>query len=142
MGTSVIHVGPTGTGQVTKLANQLIVASTIAAVAEAFTLARAAGADLALVRECLMGGFASSRILELHGQRMIEGNFEPGGRATGQLSSVTAAAHLAHQLGLQLPLLETNLEIWRSMIDRGLGGIDHSGLFKLYEERAAAPHRG
>jgi len=139
MGTSVIHVGPTCTGQVTKLANQLIVASTIAAVAEGFTLARSAGANLALVRQCLLGGFASSRILELHGRRMIERDFQPGGRATGQLKDVVEASRLAQQLGLKLPLLETNLELWRSMISHGLGDLDHSGLIKLYETGGESP---
>ena len=76
MGSS-IHIGPAGTGALTKLVNQITVAATIAAVSEALLLAEAGGADLARVREALMGGFASSRILDLHGKRMIEGNFPP-----------------------------------------------------------------
>ena len=91
LGGRVTHVGGTGTGQVAKAANQVIVGLTIGAVAEALTLARRAGADPAKVRQALGGGFADSRILELHGQRMIDGDFRPGGRATIQRKDMAQA---------------------------------------------------
>jgi 3-hydroxyisobutyrate dehydrogenase-like beta-hydroxyacid dehydrogenase len=135
LGNTLTYIGPSGTGQAAKLANQIIVASTIAAVAEALTLARAAGADLSAVRRALLGGFAASRILDLHGQRMIDRNFVPGGRGTGQLKDVLEADRLARDSGLNLPLLQTNVDLWRRMVDAGLGELDHSALIQLYEQR-------
>jgi 3-hydroxyisobutyrate dehydrogenase-like beta-hydroxyacid dehydrogenase len=134
LGSTLTYMGPSGTGQTAKLANQIIVASSIAAVAEAFTLARAAGADLAALKSALLGGFAASRVLELHGQRMIDRNFVPGGRATAQLKDVVEATRLAHSIGLNLPLLQANVNLWRRMVDAGLGDLDHSALIRLYEE--------
>jgi 3-hydroxyisobutyrate dehydrogenase-like beta-hydroxyacid dehydrogenase len=133
LGSTITYIGGPGAGQITKLANQIIVAMTIAAVAEAFTLAKAAKADLALVRESLLGGFAASRILDLHGRRMIENNFEPGGRAHGQLKDSAEAIRLARACGLRLPMLEANLILWQEMISRGWGDRDHSALIQLYE---------
>jgi 3-hydroxyisobutyrate dehydrogenase-like beta-hydroxyacid dehydrogenase len=133
LGSALTYVGPSGAGQVAKLANQIIVASTIAAVAEAFTLARAAGADLPAVRCALLGGFAASRILDVHGQRMIDRNFVPGGRGTGQLKDVLEADRLTRDLGLSLPLLRANVDLWRRMVAAGLGDLDHSALIRLYE---------
>lgn len=134
LGSTLTYMGPSGTGQTAKLANQIIVASSIAAVAEAFTLARAAGADLSALRRALLGGFASSRVLELHGQRMIDRSFVPGGRGTGQLKDVIEATRLAQSIGANLPLLRTNEILWRRMLDAGLGDFDHSALIRLYEE--------
>src|SRR5205814_4747263 len=88
VGQRVTHLGPTGSGQVTKLVNQLIVAQTIDAVAQALRLAELAGLDSAQVRKALLGGFAESRILDLHGARMVKRDFTPGGRATLQLKDV------------------------------------------------------
>jgi 3-hydroxyisobutyrate dehydrogenase-like beta-hydroxyacid dehydrogenase len=133
LGSTITYIGASGAGQITKLANQVIVAMTIAAVAEAFTLARAANADLRLVRESLLGGFAASKILDLHGRRMIENNFEPGGRAHGQLKDSAEAIRLARSCGLRLPMLEANLILWQEMISRGWGDRDHSALIQLYE---------
>ena len=142
LGSTLTYIGPSGAGQAAKLANQIIVASTVAAVAEALTLARAAGADLAAVRQALLGGFAASRILDLHGQRMIDGNFVPGGRGTSQLKDVLEADRLARDSGLNLPLLRTNVDLWRRMVDAGLGGLDHSALIKLYEQHTPGPGKG
>jgi 3-hydroxyisobutyrate dehydrogenase-like beta-hydroxyacid dehydrogenase len=132
LGTRLTHVGEAGAGQVAKAANQMIVGLTIAAVAEALALAAKAGVDRGRVREALMGGFAASRILELHGQRMIERAFAPGGKATTQRKDVAQALELARDLGLELPSTALNLELWDRMIARGLGDLDHSALYELY----------
>jgi 3-hydroxyisobutyrate dehydrogenase-like beta-hydroxyacid dehydrogenase len=137
LGATLTYVGQTGAGQTAKLANQIIVASTIAVVAEAFTLARAAGADLSAVRHALLGGFAASRILDLHGQRMIDRSFVPGGRGTGQLKDVLEADRLARSIGLNLPLLQANVTLWRRMVAAGLGDLDHSAILQLFERDSA-----
>lgn len=97
-------VGPAGSGQVAKLCNQLIVGATIQVVAEALLLARAAGADPAAVRDAIRGGFAESRVLEVHGQRMLERNFEPGGRVKTQLKDLQNVLVAAADAGLVLPV--------------------------------------
>ena len=136
LGRRHTHIGGPGTGQVAKAVNQNIVGLTIAAVAEGVALARKAGADPAKVREALSveGGFAQSRIMELHGQRMIDGAFEPGGRVTVQHKDVRQGLDLAEQLGIRLPSLERNVELWNAMIEKGWGALDHSALIKLIEE--------
>jgi len=123
-----IHIGPIGTGQLTKLANQLIVASTIVTVAESLLLAEKGGAQLDKVREALLGGFASSRILELHGKRMIDENFTPGGTAINQVKDTQAALKLAESLDLKLPMLGLTDALFRDLIDHGHGDLDHSAL--------------
>ena len=134
LGKRVTHLGASGAGQVTKLANQLIVAQTIDAVAQALRLAELSGLDSARVREALMGGFADSRILELHGQRMVRREFAPGGRATLQLKDVRLICELAATVGLRSPTLENCLRQWETFVEeRGFGELDHSGLFRLYE---------
>ncbi len=134
VGSRVTHMGPVGSGQVTKLANQLIVAQTIDAVAQALRMAELAGVEPARVREALIGGFAASRVLELHGDRMIRRDFAPGGRAALQLKDVRLIADLAREVGLESPTLDNSLEQWvRFVEERGWGELDHSGLFKLYE---------
>jgi len=134
LGGAVTYLGGTGAGQITKLANQIVVANTLTAVAEAFMLARSAGADLQAVRSALLGGFASSRILDLHGQRMIEGNFEPGGKATGQLKDALEGVKTMKEAGLALPMLTANAVLWQQMVDAGLGELDHSAVLRFYEE--------
>ncbi len=133
LGENINHVGPLGAGQIAKTANQMIVAMTIDAVAEALTLASRAGADPAKVRNALLGGFADSRILELHGQRMIERNFEPGARATVQLKDVKQAVQLAQHYDLHLTGLETALTQWQEMVDGGLGDLDQAGFIRAIE---------
>lgn len=124
----VVHIGPAGTGALTKLINQITVASTIATVAEAILLAEAGGADPARVRDALMGGFAASRILELHGQRMISRDFQPGGPAKYQLKDTSAARDVAHGLGLELPMLNLADQLFSDLIAHGGGDLDHSAL--------------
>jgi 2-hydroxy-3-oxopropionate reductase len=124
----VTHVGPTGSGQLCKLVNQAIVAVTIGAVAEGLTLAQAGGADPEKVRRAILGGFADSRILNLHGLRMTERQFEPGGTITNQVKDLDAVLDVAAAAGLQLPLTSQVRGLFGALLERGLGGLDHSAL--------------
>lgn len=133
MGKTITHVGDVGAGQVAKSANQMIVALTLGAVGEAFALARRAGVDPAKVREALQGGFAGSRILELHGQRMIDRSFTPGGRASVQRKDVVQALALAEEVGIALPGLSRNKELWDALIEAGHQDLDHSALIKAID---------
>ncbi|TVP99827.1 MAG: NAD(P)-dependent oxidoreductase [Planctomycetaceae bacterium] len=134
VGKRVTHLGPAGSGQVTKLANQLIVAQTIDAVAQALRLAELAGVDPAAARQAMLGGFADSRILDLHGDRIVRRDFVAGGRAELQLKDVRLIWELAQAVGLDSPTLANSLDRWVEMVERrGLGELDHSGLFRLYE---------
>lgn len=132
MGRRITHVGDVGAGQVAKAANQVIVGLTIGAVAEALALARAAGVDPARVRDAIRGGFAESRILELHGGRMVSGDFTPGGRATTQAKDMRQALELAATLGLELPAVALNRTLYEKLIEKGDGGLDHAALYRLY----------
>lgn len=135
VGGKVTHMGRQGAGQVTKLANQLIVAQTIDAVAQALRMAELAGVDAGLVREALRGGFAESRVLELHGDRMVRRDFAPGGRSELQLKDVRLMSELAVRVGLQSSTLENSRTLWEHFVhELGHGDLDHSGLFKLYEQ--------
>jgi 3-hydroxyisobutyrate dehydrogenase-like beta-hydroxyacid dehydrogenase len=134
VGKNITHMGASGRGQVTKLANQLIVAQTIDAVAQALRMAELSGVDSALVRQALLGGFAESRILNLHGDRMVRRDFVPGGRATLQLKDVRLMCELAESVGLDSPTLRNSREQWEKFVhEKGHGDLDHSGLFRLYE---------
>lgn len=123
------HVGPAGSGQVAKLANQAIVGITIGAVAEALLLAEAAGADPAAVRQALMGGFADSRILQVHGNRMVERTFVPGGKVSTQVKDMATIVGVARDLGLDLPFSELGRTLFTALEARGEGLRDHSALF-------------
>ncbi|OKH86897.1 NAD(P)-dependent oxidoreductase [Thalassospira sp. TSL5-1] len=125
----VVHIGPAGTGTLAKLVNQLLVASTIAAVSEGLLLAEAGGANPAKVREALLGGFANSRILDLHGEKMIAGLFDPGGPAKYQIKDTGAALDAARALDLDLPVLELVDRLFSSLVAHGGGDLDHSALF-------------
>ncbi len=121
------HLGPVGSGQLTKLANQLIVAGTIAAVAEGLLLAEAGGCDPASVRKALMGGFADSKILDLHGKRMVEGDYKPGGRSATQLKDINNALTAASKHGINLPLGETVQKAFRDLVETHDGAdLDHA----------------
>ncbi|MCB2099883.1 MAG: NAD(P)-dependent oxidoreductase [Rhodobacterales bacterium] len=133
LGGRVTHVGPVGAGQVAKAANQVIVGLTIGAVAEALTLARRAGVDPAKVRQALTGGFADSRILDLHGRRMVDGDFTPGGRATVQRKDMQQALDLAAALGLDLPATTLNRDLYDRLIAQGDGDLDHSALIRAID---------
>ncbi|WP_171070404.1 NAD(P)-dependent oxidoreductase [Methylobacterium terricola] len=124
------HVGPAGCGQLAKLANQAIVASTIVTVAEAITFVARGGADPAKVREALLGGFADSTILTQHALRMIERDFAPGGPAKYQVKDTgTALAHAA-TLGLTLPVLSLVDRMFSDMVAHGDGDLDHSAVIR------------
>ena len=123
------HVGPHGAGQLAKLANQMIVGITIGAVAEALLLCAKGGADMAKVREAIGGGFAQSRILELHGQRMIERDFVARGSMTVQRKDMRNALATAAALGFEAPITTLFERLYDEAIEHGLADLDHSGLF-------------
>ena len=133
MGASVTLCGDVGAGNTTKLANQIIVALTIEAVAEALLFASKAGADPAKVRQALMGGFASSRILEVHGERMIARNFNPGFRVELHQKDLNLALSGARALGLSLPNTATCQELFNSCAAHGGSAWDHSGMLRALE---------
>ncbi len=136
MGKNITLVGDCGDGQTTKVANQIIVALNIEAVAEALVFASKAGADPAKVREALMGGFASSRILEVHGERMIKRTFDPGFRISLHQKDLNLALQGAKALGVSLPNTATAQELFNSCAAHGDDGLDHSGLVRALERMA------
>jgi 2-hydroxy-3-oxopropionate reductase len=133
MGKNITLVGDQGAGSVAKAANQIIVALTIEAVAEALTFAKKAGADPAKVRKALLGGFAQSRILELHGQRMLDRNFVPGGKLLTHQKDIAIVEDLAKELGIYLPGTMNIQNLWYACMANGLGPEDHSALVKVLE---------
>jgi len=136
MGKNITLVGGNGDGQTTKVANQIIVALTIEAVGEALLFASRAGADPAKVRQALMGGFASSRILEIHGERMIKRNFDPGFRIELHQKDLNLALQGARSLNLSLPNTATTQELFNAAAALGGKGWDHSGLVRVLEHLA------
>ena len=136
MGKNITHVGPIGAGQTTKVANQIIVALNIEAVAEALLFASKAGADPAKVRQALMGGFASSKILELHAERMINRTFDPGFRIKLHQKDLNLALQSAREMGLSLPNTATAQELFNSCAAHGGSDDDHSALVKALERMA------
>ncbi|WP_276208238.1 NAD(P)-dependent oxidoreductase [Acidovorax kalamii] len=131
------HVGPHGAGQLAKLANQMIVGITIGAVAEALLFAAKGGADMAKVREAISGGFADSRILQLHGQRMVERDFAPRGRMAVQLKDMRNAMATARETGFDAPITALFEALYADGVEHGLGDLDHSGLFVELASRNA-----
>ncbi len=131
------HVGPHGAGQLAKLANQMIVGITIGAVAEALLFAAKGGADMAKVREAISGGFADSRILQLHGQRMVERDFAPRARMTVQLKDMRNALATAREIGFAAPVTTLFEALYAQGVEHGLEGLDHSGLFVELARRNA-----
>ncbi|NYJ12071.1 2-hydroxy-3-oxopropionate reductase [Rhizobium leguminosarum] len=135
----VTRVGPSGAGQLAKLANQQIVAVTIGAVAEAMMLIAAGGGSPAAFRDAIRGGFAESRILDLHGKRMVERQFTPGGSSSNQLKDLNAAMETANALSLTLPLTAAVHAEFSEFVANGNGEKDHSGLLLHLEEKNALP---
>ena len=133
MGKNLTLVGGNGDGQTAKVANQIIVALNIEAVAEALLFAAKAGADPAKVRQALMGGFAASKILEVHGERMIKRTFEPGFRIELHQKDLNLALASARQLGLSLPNTATAQELFNACAAHGAAGWDHSALVRALE---------
>ena len=138
MGKNITHVGPAGTGQTAKVANQIIVALNIEAVAEALVFAAKAGADPARVREALMGGFAASRILEVHGERMIRRTFAPGFRIGLHQKDLNLALSSARALGVALPNTATAQELFNVCAAQGGRDWDHSALVRALETMSNA----
>ena len=136
MGKNITLVGENGAGQITKVANQIIVALNIEAVAEALVFAAKAGADPAKVREALMGGFASSKILEVHGERMIKRTFDPGFRIELHQKDLNLALSSAKALGVSLPNTATAQELLNSCSAHGGKAWDHSAMVKALEKMA------
>ena len=136
MGKNITLVGGNGDGQTAKVANQIIVALNIEAVGEALLFAAKAGADPAKVREALMGGFASSKILEVHGERMIKRTFNPGFRIELHQKDLNLALSSARQLGLSLPNTATAQELFNSCVAQGGRAWDHSGMVRALERMA------
>jgi 3-hydroxyisobutyrate dehydrogenase-like beta-hydroxyacid dehydrogenase len=134
-----VRVGPAGTGQLAKIANQMIVAGTIVIVAEALLLAERGGADLAKIREALSGGFADSPILQQHGRRMIENDFAPGGPAKYQLKDTHTGIALSQALKLDLPVLNLVDSLFEDMVACGDGNLDHSAVIRELRRRNQLP---
>ncbi len=133
MGKNITLVGDVGAGQTTKVANQIIVALNIEAVAEALLFASKAGADPARVREALMGGFASSRILEVHGERMVKRTFNPGFRIGLHQKDLNLALQGARELGVSLPHTASAAQLMQACAANGMGNLDHSALCRSLE---------
>jgi 2-hydroxy-3-oxopropionate reductase len=133
MGKNITLVGENGAGQITKVANQIIVALNIEAVSEALLLASKAGADPARVREALMGGFANSKVLEVHGERMVKRTFNPGFRIALHQKDLNLALSTAKSLGMSLPNTATAQELFNACAAHGGSGWDHSGMVKALE---------
>ncbi len=137
MGKNITLVGPNSVGQTTKVANQIVVALTIEAVAEALVFASKAGADPARVRQALMGGLAASRILEVHGERMIKRTFDPGFRIELHSKDLNLALEGARSLGVSLPNTSTTQQLFNSCAANGGAKEDHSALVRALERMAA-----
>lgn len=133
MGKNITHVGPIGAGQTTKVANQIIVALNIEAVAEALLFAAKAGADPAKVRKALMGGFASSKVLEIHAERMINRTFDPGFRIRLHQKDLNLALQNAKEMGISLPNTAAAQELFNACTSHGGADDDHSGMVKALE---------
>jgi 2-hydroxy-3-oxopropionate reductase len=131
LGRNIVHVGGAGAGQIVKAANQIVVGITIQAVAEALTLAGRAGVDMGKTRNALMGGFAHSRVLEVHGRRMLEGDFRPGFKSRLHLKDLGIALDAARRENLPLPCAELVHEFFSALVGRGSGDDDHSALIKV-----------
>jgi len=136
MGKNITLIGPAGSGQVAKVANQIIVALNIEAVAEALVFAAKAGADPAKVRQALMGGFAASRILEVHGERMVKRTFNPGFRIALHQKDLSLALDSARALGVALPNTSTAQQLFNSCVALGGAGWDHSAMVRALERMA------
>lgn len=136
MGKNIVRIGGNGDGQVCKVANQIVVALTIEAVGEALLLASKAGADVVKVREAMLGGFAQSRILEVHGERMINRTFQPGFRIRLHQKDLDLALTTGRALGISLPNTATSQELFTAAAANGGADLDHSALVRALEKLA------
>ncbi|MCC7160920.1 MAG: 2-hydroxy-3-oxopropionate reductase [Anaerolineae bacterium] len=134
MGKNIMLVGGAGAGQVVKAANQIIVGLTIEAVAEALAFVEKSGVDPAKAREVMMGGFATSRVLDLHGKRMVDRNFTPGANAWMHLKDLNISLEMAQANGANLPVTAQVAKMYNELIARGFGNDDHSALWRVVAE--------
>lgn len=134
MGKSVVYIGEPGTGQVAKAANQILTGIGVLAVAEAIAFAKKNGADPSRVREALIGGFAGSKILENHGQRMLDRNFKPGFKSWMHEKDMNIVMQTAHDLGLYLPASAATAQMFKAMVGTGMGEEDSIAILKLLEQ--------
>ncbi len=133
MGKNIVHVGDSGAGQVAKAANQIVTGVGVLTVAEALNFAARSGVDPAKVREALLGGFAYSKILENHGQRMLDRNFRPGFKSWMHQKDMNIVMQSAHELGLCLPVSAATAQMYNAMVGSGLGEEDSIAILKLLE---------
>lgn len=133
MGSSIVRVGDCGAGQVAKCVNQVLIGATVDAVAESFMLAKKLGVDPAKVRDAIAGGFAGSKVLEVHAKRMIDDNFAPGFKARLHLKDIGIALDAAKQAGIDLPSAEKTRKRLADVVDRGMGDLDSSVACKSLE---------
>jgi 2-hydroxy-3-oxopropionate reductase len=138
LGKNIVHVGDAGAGQVTKAANQMVVGATIAIVSEALVLAAKAGVDPAKVRQALLGGFAQSKVLETHGQKMLDRAFKPGFRIRLHEKDMKIALAAASEYGVPLMITSQVAQMLTAMKSTGGGELDHSALVTLVESLAQA----
>ncbi|MFL5803458.1 MAG: 2-hydroxy-3-oxopropionate reductase [Roseiflexaceae bacterium] len=141
LGKTIVHVGGAGAGQIAKACNQIVVAVTIEAVSEALVLAAKAGVDPARVREALLGGFAQSRVLELHGRRMLDRDFRPGGKARHQYKDLQIILDAGRAYGAPLPITSLVHEFYGALLATGKGDLDHAALVLLIESLAGVEVR-
>ena len=133
LGKNINHIGDHGAGQVTKAANQIIVGLTLQAVAEALIFAKKSGVDPAKVRRAIMGGYAQSRVLELHGQRMLDHNFQPGGKITSHRKDINIVLSAAREVGICLPGTAMISELFNAVVAHGGADWDHSAILTVLE---------
>jgi 2-hydroxy-3-oxopropionate reductase len=136
LGNNIVHVGDAGAGQVTKAANQMVVGTTIAIVSEALVLAAKAGVDPAKVRQALLGGFAQSKVLDAHGQKMLDRNFKPGFRIRLHEKDMKIALATGSEYGVPLMVSSQVAQTMTAMKSMGNGDLDHSGLVRFVEQLA------
>ena len=130
MGKNIVHVGDSGAGQVCKACNQVVISQTIAGVGEAMLLAKASGVDGAKVREALLGGFANSRVLELHGQRMLDDHYDPGFKCVLFQKDMRLVMEAAHELGLALPGAAQAAQLINALVGQGDGELDSAAIYR------------
>lgn len=134
MGRNIVHVGGNGAGQVCKSCNQIAISQTMAGVGEAILMAKAAGVDPAKVRAALLGGSADSKVLEIHGQRMIDADYRPGFKAGLHRKDLRIVLETAHELGIALPGTALVSQYLNALVGRGQGDLDSTALFRVLEE--------
>ncbi len=131
LGKNIVHIGTHGAGQVAKACNQILAAQTIAAVGEAFLLAKSSGVDPHKVREALLGGFANSKVLELHGKRILENNYKPGFKAKLHFKDIGIALKSAEENKISIPGTERVEEYLRELVEQGNGELDSAAIAKI-----------